>query len=53
MYKLTDPADFLAVTLYNALERDLEYKVDPRDILNYKVLQRQANFTVNMNHKRF
>ncbi|KAI7782574.1 hypothetical protein LA080_013062 [Diaporthe eres] len=43
VYRLTSGKDFMAVVLYNKLETDICYKVDPKDILNSKVLQRHAN----------
>ncbi|KAK3935737.1 hypothetical protein QBC46DRAFT_322766 [Diplogelasinospora grovesii] len=36
----------------NRLEKNRHYLVDPNDLLNYKVLQRQANLIVDMNYER-
>ncbi|KUI60876.1 hypothetical protein VP1G_08083 [Cytospora mali] len=61
VYQLTKPGNFMACQLYNALERDTKYKVDPGDIANFKVLQRQANLIdpeeqsaliIDLNHER-
>lgn len=52
VHKLTAASDFFAIVLYNEVEDDKAYKVDPKDILNSKVLQRQANLIVDMNYKR-
>ncbi|ROV99684.1 hypothetical protein VSDG_03026 [Cytospora chrysosperma] len=43
VYRLTNPDNFMAVVLYDKLETDFSYKVDPKDISNYKVLQRRTN----------
>lgn len=34
------------------LETDFAYKVDPKDICNYKVLQRRTNLIVDLNTQR-
>ncbi len=36
----------------NALERDTRYLIDPSDILNFLVLQRQNNLIVELNQGR-
>jgi hypothetical protein len=36
----------------NALEKDLGVKIDPENILDHHVLQRQANLLVDLNHQR-
>ncbi|KAH8900764.1 hypothetical protein GQ53DRAFT_815623 [Thozetella sp. PMI_491] len=50
--KLTNEEDFMAVQLYNALEKDIGVKVDPESVLDYLTLQRHANLVVEMNHQR-
>ncbi|KAI1277941.1 hypothetical protein F5Y07DRAFT_77974 [Xylaria sp. FL0933] len=52
VYKLLDPYNFTAVFLYNALERDKRYLVNPRDVLNFLVLQRQNNLIIDLNQGR-
>ncbi|KAF2456249.1 hypothetical protein BDY21DRAFT_364962 [Lineolata rhizophorae] len=53
VYKLaSEPQNFLGVQLYNGLEKDKNYLVNPADLANYKVLQRQANLIVGMNYDR-
>lgn len=48
--KLTQPFHFFAVELYNKLEANLAYKVNnPKDLANYKFLQRQASLIVSLN----
>lgn len=36
----------------NALESDTRYRVDPEDVLNFLVLQRQQNLIVEINKDR-
>ena len=50
--KLAEPDNFFAIQLYNALEKDEGVKIDPSNVLDHHVLQRQANLIVNMNHER-
>lgn len=50
--KLTDPSNFFAIHLYNALEQDEEAKVDPENVLDHNVVQRHANIIVDINHTR-
>jgi hypothetical protein len=38
--------------LDNALEKDDTYKVSPKDVTNYLVLQRHANLIVEINDGR-
>ncbi|KAK3374551.1 hypothetical protein B0H63DRAFT_252940 [Podospora didyma] len=53
VYKLaSDPTAFVGTFLYNALETNKDYMVHPKDLLNYCVLQRQANLIVEMNGLR-
>ncbi|KAM4064925.1 hypothetical protein HRG_012783 [Hirsutella rhossiliensis] len=52
-YKLASRSDnFRGVDLYNELEKNKGYLVDPSDPLNYNVLQRQANLIVDINYER-
>ncbi|GAW20235.1 hypothetical protein ANO14919_097340 [Xylariales sp. No.14919] len=50
--KLLDRKNFTAVFLYNALERDTKYLIDPSDVLNFLVLQRQNNLIIDINQDR-
>ncbi|KAI0193459.1 hypothetical protein F4808DRAFT_442219 [Astrocystis sublimbata] len=52
VHQLLDPSNFTAVFLYNALERDTRYRVDPDDQLNFQVLQRQSNLIIDINEGR-
>ncbi|KAI1346527.1 hypothetical protein F5Y01DRAFT_321665 [Xylaria sp. FL0043] len=52
VYKLLNPWNFTAVFLYNALERNTRYLVDPRDVSNFLVLQRQNNLIIDINQGR-
>ncbi|KAI0431602.1 hypothetical protein F5Y09DRAFT_340447 [Xylaria sp. FL1042] len=52
VYKLLDPYNFTGVYLCsvvdNALERDTQYLIDPHDVLNFLVLQRQSNLIIDI-----
>ncbi|KAM3547478.1 hypothetical protein ARSEF4850_010004, partial [Beauveria asiatica] len=48
-YMLLSSDSFTAVFLYNALEDDTRYRVDPHDVLNFLVLQRQQNLIIDVN----
>lgn len=53
VYKLAaEPYNFIGVFLYNALERDRDYRVHPKDLLNSKVFPRHGNLIVEMNAER-
>ncbi|KAI1881653.1 hypothetical protein JX265_000479 [Neoarthrinium moseri] len=53
VYKLCrDSGNFTAVFLYNALEENRKYLIDPSDVLNFLVLQRQSNLIVDINKGR-
>ncbi|KAM0666089.1 hypothetical protein ACQRIU_003944 [Beauveria bassiana] len=51
-YMLLNDDNFTAVFLYNALEDDTRYRVDPDDVLNFLTLQRQQNLIVDLNRDR-
>ncbi|KAM3454436.1 hypothetical protein MY5147_006191 [Beauveria neobassiana] len=51
-YILLNDENFTAVFLYNALEDDTRYRVDPHDVLNFLTLQRQQNLIVDLNRDR-
>ncbi|KAK4225692.1 hypothetical protein QBC38DRAFT_457008 [Podospora fimiseda] len=52
VHELTKPENFGACCLYNELEQDKSYKVDPEDTLNFMILNRQAYLIVDYNHER-
>ncbi|KAI0977521.1 hypothetical protein F4678DRAFT_413336 [Xylaria arbuscula] len=49
VHQLLDKDNFTAVFLYNELEQDTKYLIDPNDVLNFLVLQRQSNLIVDIN----
>ncbi|KAK9437072.1 hypothetical protein VB005_11889 [Metarhizium brunneum] len=49
VYKLLDRRNFTGVFLYNALENNERYLIDPSDVLNFLVLQRQNNLIIEIN----
>ncbi|KAJ4388179.1 hypothetical protein N0V93_008786 [Gnomoniopsis smithogilvyi] len=51
--KLTLHDELFAIELYNKIERNPRYKADPRDLLEYNTLQRQANLIVDMIYERY
>ncbi|KAM3542071.1 hypothetical protein ARSEF1564_005027 [Beauveria bassiana] len=51
-FMLLDSYNFTAVFLYNALEDDTRYRVDPNDVLNFLTLQCPQNLIVNLNRDR-
>lgn len=50
--KLTQPSDLFAVELYNRLDIKRPDEVNRQDLLNYKVIQRQANSIPDLNSGR-
>lgn len=40
------------ISLDNALERDTQFLIEPRDVLNFLVLQRQNNLIIDVNQRR-
>ncbi|KAI1175616.1 hypothetical protein F4777DRAFT_318255 [Nemania sp. FL0916] len=52
LYQLLDPGNFVAVYLYNRLEKDRKYLIDPGDVLNFLTLQRQNNLIIDINYGR-
>jgi hypothetical protein len=52
VYKLLDCYNFPAVLLYNDLEKDTRYCVDPEDVINSLTMQRHNNLLVDINLDR-
>ncbi|RMD42833.1 hypothetical protein DV735_g2260, partial [Chaetothyriales sp. CBS 134920] len=52
VYKLLERSNFKAVYLYNDLEKNKKYRVDPDDVVNFLVLQRQNNLIIDINEGR-
>jgi hypothetical protein len=44
--------NFPGVYLYNKIETNKDFRVGPKDDLNFRVLQRQAHLIVDMNLER-
>ncbi|RMZ83627.1 hypothetical protein DV738_g1135, partial [Chaetothyriales sp. CBS 135597] len=52
VHKLLDRRNFTTVYLYNALEKNKKLRVNPWDVLNFLVLQRQSNLIIDINERR-
>ncbi|KAI0193460.1 hypothetical protein F4808DRAFT_464809 [Astrocystis sublimbata] len=52
IYKLLDPGNWTGVFLYNYLENDKKYLIDPGDVINFLTMQLHNNLIVNINQGR-